>query len=139
MFRGEVAGIDVDLRLFETLAGFEKANVLSVVFRIISRRFTATPSSVHDQMIRGYAALLRQLIVGQLLNFVVEWLLGSSGEAVGADLGLRRALVMVICTCAVEQPRQQLLKRLLTQFGDKLFIRTSPLLYQEGRLAIQTL
>ncbi|KAL2019823.1 hypothetical protein VTK56DRAFT_9174 [Thermocarpiscus australiensis] len=60
---------------------------------------------------------------------LVEWLTGSSGAGLGDGVGIRRAVLAVI-----SQHRDDLvavLEKSLSQFGDQLYIKHSPMLQQE--------
>jgi telomere length regulation protein len=61
---------------------------------------------------------------------LVEWLTGSSGAGLGEGVGIRRAVMAVI-----SQDRDDLvavLEKSMSQFGDQLYIKHSPMLQQEG-------
>lgn len=62
---------------------------------------------------------------------LVEWLTGPSGAGLGEGVAIRRAVLAVI-----SQHKDELvvvLEKSLGQFGDKLYIKHSPMLQQEGR------
>lgn len=61
---------------------------------------------------------------------MLEWLTGSSAAGLGEGVGIRRAVLAV-----VSQHRDDIvavLEKSLSQFGDQLYIKHSPLLQQEG-------
>lgn len=64
------------------------------------------------------------------LSYLVEWLTGSSGAGLGDSIGIRRAVVAV-----VSQDRDSIvsvLEKSISQFGDQLYVKHSPMLQQEG-------
>lgn len=72
-----------------------------------------------------------------LRNHLVVWLTGSSGAGLGDAVGIRRAVV-----CAVSQDKDTIaavLEKSLSQFGDELYIKHSPILQQEGTYLIPVL
>lgn len=67
----------------------------------------------------------------------MEWLTGSSEAGLGEGVGIRRAAVAV-----VSQDREDLVtvfEKSLSQFGDQLYIKHSPMLQQEGEFHGQRL
>lgn len=65
-----------------------------------------------------------------LRRHLVEWLTSSSGAGLGEGVGIRRAVLAV-----VSQQKDDIvavLEKSLSQFGDQLYIKHSPVLQQEG-------
>ncbi|KAK4240795.1 telomere length regulation protein-domain-containing protein [Achaetomium macrosporum] len=65
---------------------------------------------------------------------LLEWLTGSSGAGLGEGVGIRRAVMAVI-----SQNRDDLvtvLEKSLSQFGDQLYIKYSPVLQQEAHAQV---
>ena len=63
-------------------------------------------------------------------GFVVAWLTSSSGAGIGWSIGIRRAVL-----AALAEDKESIitvLEKSLSQFGDQLYIRHSPILQQEG-------
>jgi telomere length regulation protein len=70
---------------------------------------------------------------------LVEWLVGSSGAGLGEGVGIRRAVLAVVSQ--EREPAVAVLDRSISQYGDQLYIKHSPMLQQEGksrRITVQT-
>ncbi|KAG7135670.1 hypothetical protein HYQ46_008872 [Verticillium longisporum] len=68
------------------------------------------------------------------MNHLVLWLTNSTGAGLGEAIGIRRAVVAVVgkdkeCT-------SQVLEKSLSQFGDQLYIKHSPMLQQEAHAQV---
>jgi telomere length regulation protein len=62
---------------------------------------------------------------------LVDWLTGSSGAGIGEGVAIRRAVIPV-----VSQNKDDIvavLEKSLSQFGESLYIKHSPMLQQEGQ------
>ncbi|KAG7121153.1 DNA replication checkpoint protein tel2 like [Verticillium longisporum] len=69
-----------------------------------------------------------------VMNHLVLWLTNSTGAGLGEAIGIRRAVVAVVgkdkeCT-------SQVLEKSLSQFGDQLYIKHSPMLQQEAHAQV---
>ena len=87
----------------------------------------------HDSaLVSGAAALLHLITFHNITyrEFLLEWLTSSSGGGVGMSIAVRRAVVAVIAKH--KPPFQQLFEKCLNQFADKLWIKHTPVLRQEG-------
>jgi telomere length regulation protein len=117
--------------LFEHLAIFEKIKILTSILLLMNKRFLTTPKPAQQRVIGGLAHLLK-VIIGEnvrLLDYLVDWLAGVSGGSVGFELAVRRAVIATLSTFGDYQ--EQALKKLMIQFGDKLYIQHAPILNQE--------
>lgn len=63
-------------------------------------------------------------------DLAVDWLISPNGGGVGEPIGIRRALVCVLSKGEVVL--KGLLEKSLGQFGDKIWIRHTPIMRQEG-------
>lgn len=128
------------LNVLSILPDHDKRTYLTSLLRILSTQKLNTiyiPSDPdwwkHDSDLVSGAAALLQAITSQdetFREFLLEWLTSSSGGAVGESIGIRRAIIPVIA-----QDRLafiQLFEKSLQQFSDKLWIKHTPVLRQEG-------
>lgn len=63
-------------------------------------------------------------------DLAVDWLVSPNGGGVGEPIGIRRALVCVLSKDEVVL--KGMLEKSLGQFGDKIWIRHTPIMRQEG-------
>lgn len=63
-------------------------------------------------------------------DLAVDWLVSPNGGGVGEPIGIRRALVCVLSKGEVVL--KGLLEKSLGQFGDKIWIKHTPIMRQEG-------
>lgn len=85
-----------------------------------------------SEIVGGVAAFLEKLIVPdeELPTIIQDWLLSSSGGGVGEPLALRRAIITVISKDTLVF--REVFRKSLQQFADKLWIKHTPILRQEG-------
>lgn len=78
------------------------------------------------------AALLSGIIASDndFRDLAADWLVSPNGGGVGEPIGIRRALVVVLSRD--EMVLKELLERSFGQFGDKIWIRHTPIMRQEG-------
>ncbi|CRK26708.1 hypothetical protein BN1723_013881 [Verticillium longisporum] len=88
------------------------------------------------QKISAAAGVLGKLVANNesRMNHLVLWLTNSTGAGLGEAIGIRRAVVAVVgkdkeCT-------SQVLEKSLSQFGDQLYIKHSPMLQQEAHAQV---
>lgn len=148
ILRGQEAGLETGIRLFGSQQAFEKPRVLTVVLRLMSTRLTSVPSSGHGRLTQGMASVIQRLIQEEksLFDYLIDWLTSTSSGGVGAELGVRRAILAVlfdgnrVSQNSIDERKpnigygEQVLKRLVDQFGDTIFIQHSPILNQESEL-----
>lgn len=109
---------------------------------MLSRRHltSAAPSSEFDPKwwvedvpkISQIAGLLNDIIGSNedFRDLAVDWLVSPNGGGVGEPIGIRRALVCVLSKGEVVL--KGMLEKSLGQFGDKIWIRHTPIMRQEG-------
>ncbi|MCJ1437057.1 telomere binding protein [Xylographa pallens] len=112
------------------LASYEQKNILYTVIRLITER---NPSVTQKSgFIGGLAASIDALITDKtyLHEALVDWLTGNSMNRFNIGIHSRRAVLAAL------SPHPDLVKtalqKLLHDFGDKLYIKHTPLLQQEG-------
>lgn len=80
------------------------------------------------------AGLLHGIIANdeEFRDLAVDWLVSSNGGGVGEPIGIRRALAVVLAKD--QMVLKGLLEKSFVQFGDKIWIRHTPIMRQEGWL-----
>ncbi|MCJ1465899.1 telomere binding protein [Pseudocyphellaria aurata] len=127
------------VNLVQNLGVHEQRSFLHSLLRILSKRHLENTSGGHPyekqqdnkKALGGTAALISKLVQDSevLQDGLVDWLTGVSGDAVGQDFNVRRAVVAAL---AHDQARiLHVLNKSLELFGDKLSIRHTPMLHQE--------
>lgn len=87
----------------------------------------------HDEAkVAGAAALLEKIVLhdDDYRSLVLEWLTSSSGGGIGEPIALRRAIMAVLAHEGLAF--RGLFEKLLQQFADKLWIKHTPIMRQEG-------
>lgn len=127
--------------LISGLPHLEQRKVIYAVLKISTDLYlnhldTTEPSSGQD-VISAIAGLIDSFVgadTGQRNN-LITWLISSTGAGMGENIGIRRAVIAVLA-----QNRDDIVhvfEKGLSQFGDQLYIKHSPMLQQEGMLCIQ--
>lgn len=143
--------------LMAKLSAHEQKTLLYSIIRISSQHHLPMEGPSRDsgregqgKAIGGVAALIRAIVgnVPTLQDDLVEWLVGVSADAVGQVHNAHRAVIAALSSIpsvyldSVLQYLQLLnhlpeqvtkaLQKGLTLFGDKLYIKHTPTLHQEG-------
>ncbi|KZF26020.1 hypothetical protein L228DRAFT_279274 [Xylona heveae TC161] len=126
--------------LISHLPQHQQRNILYTLCRIISR---SIPHSAQNSIstsgqegskksISGCAALITEIIAGNshLCEDVIGYLIGLAGGGAGEPVGIRRVLISALSSD--EDAMQTLLDKSMQQFGDKLYIKHTPTLYQDA-------
>lgn len=142
----------------ERLSANEQKTLLFSIIRILSEMQLSTDGPTQDlrrvgqsTAIGGVAALIKAILddVQILQDFLVEWLVGVSADAVGYVHITHRAVTVALSSIPGEYLNLELqyfiplnrlpeqatkaLQKGLTLFGDKLYIKHTPILHQEGQ------
>ena len=139
------------------LSPHEQKTLLFSIIRILSEMHLSTDGPTQDlrrvgqsKAIGGVAALIRAIVEDDqvLQDFLVEWLVGVFADAVGYVHIAHRAVTAALSSIAGEYlisptifiplnrlPEQatKALQKGLALFGDKIYIKHTPILHQEGR------
>ena len=115
----------------------EQRKVLDAVLKLFSAghldRLGRCEAEETKPLISAVASALNGILnsVDNGKRHLVEWLVGSSGAGLGEGVGIRRAVMAVIS----QEPENltAVLEKSLSQFGDQLYIKHSPMLQQEGQ------
>lgn len=142
--------------LIQNLGAHEQRTVLHSILRNLSERHLGdTRSEIHDEKqqdcskaLGGAAALISNLVENNeiLKDGLADWLTGISGDDIGMELNIRRAVVSALANDhgellieTIDLPAYIFLDRMLSvykksleSFGDKLSITYTPILRQEG-------
>ncbi|KAL9102760.1 MAG: hypothetical protein Q9163_002122 [Psora crenata] len=124
---GEESVVQQCRAIMQDLHGHEQKTLLYSLIRALSNQ------QVDDKLkhLRGAAAVISALSadVPSLQSQLIQWLTGSSPEAVGHSHATRRTVVLSLA------PSLNLIKdalwKALGLFSDKLFIKHAPILHQE--------
>ncbi|KAK3335755.1 telomere length regulation protein-domain-containing protein [Cercophora scortea] len=121
--------------LLNNLPQMEQRRVMFSVLKILSDEYLDSLGlceSEESQTLVSAAAGALQSIVGMhenRRNHLLEWLTSSSGAGLGEGVSIRRAVMAVI-----SQDKDNIVKvveKSISQFGDQLYIKHSPILQQE--------
>lgn len=123
--------------LLSNLPPTEQRKVLFSILKLFSSKYLDRlghcDSEESKPIVSAVAGAIKS-IIGEstsLKNYLVEWLTSSSGAGLGEGVGIRRTVLAV-----VSQNRDDIvavLEKSLSQFGDQLYIKHSPMLQQEGQ------
>ncbi|MCJ1283700.1 telomere binding protein [Xylographa opegraphella] len=134
VFSSAIAGQRQDLEMLRVLlydlASHEQKNVLYTVIRLITERDSCITSKYG--FVGGLAALIDALVTDKtyLHEALVDWLGAKSMNGLKISIRSRRAVLAAL------SPHAELVKtalqKLLNDFGDKLYIKHTPVSQQEG-------
>ncbi|KAK4659258.1 telomere binding protein [Podospora pseudocomata] len=126
--------------LLSNLPPTEQRKVLFSILKLFSSeyldRLGHCDSEESKPIVSAVAGAIKS-IIGEstsLKNYLVEWLTSSSGAGLGEGVGIRRTVLAVI-----SQNRDDIvavLEKSLSQFGDQLYIKHSPMLQQEAHAEV---
>lgn len=124
-------------RLLDGLPSTEQRKVLFSVLKLLSAdyldRLGLCESIESSTPISAVAGSISSIIRGAQARrtHLAEWLTSSSGAGLGEGVGIRRAVLAVVSQD--KDAMVEVLERSISQFGDQLYIKHSPILQQEGR------
>ncbi|KAL2200082.1 telomere length regulation protein-domain-containing protein [Corynascus similis CBS 632.67] len=126
--------------LLRNLPQTEQRKVLYTVLKLLSAdyldRLGRCVSEESGLRISSVAGVLQKILGSNQSGRrdLVEWLTAASGAGIGESVGIRRAVMAI-----VSQDRDDLvtvLEKSLSQFGDQLYIKHSPMLQQEAHVQV---
>lgn len=126
--------------LFDGLPNLDQRKVLLSVLNFLSGTYLnrlGRCDSPASGAIVGSAAAVIAAIVGNSdskITHLTSWLTSSSGAGLGDGVGIRRAVIAVVA-----QSRDRIvgvLEKSISQFGDQLYIKHSPMLQQEAHAQV---
>ncbi|KAI9811374.1 MAG: telomere binding protein [Pycnora praestabilis] len=125
--------------LLSRLMGYDQRKFLSSILRIIPKRHLKSSSALNDSLtwredskaIGAAAALLNAIVdeLPPLRDELGSWLTSNAGGGVGEDINIRRVVVTSLSRDEVRL--QDILEKSMQHFGDKLYIKHTPVLHQE--------
>ena len=143
--------------LIKNMGVQEQKTSLYSLLRILSKhRLPSSTETLSDDeqqdqtiILRGAAALIWFLVKDSdiLKDALISWLTGGSGDGIGQEKAIRRAVIAALSddhgreftwVVKVHADRQTLARmislfnKILELFGDKLFIKHTPMLHQQG-------
>ncbi len=122
--------------LLDKLPGTEQKKLLFIIIRLLSGshldRLGRCDSEKNSNIISSVAGAIQSIVGASVIRrgHLMTWLTSSSGAGIGEGIGIRRAVIAV-----VSQDRESVytvLEQSMSQFGDQLYIKHSPVLQQEG-------
>ncbi|KAL9949043.1 telomere binding protein [Verticillium nonalfalfae] len=137
---GPDASANAFVRLFGHFSQLEQKRMLYAVVKYLAdthlNPLGSSGSPEARKKISAAAGVLGKLVANNdsRMNHLVSWLTNSTGAGLGEAIGIRRAVVAVVgndkeCT-------SQVLEKSLSQFGDQLYIKHSPMLQQEAHAQV---
>lgn len=145
------------LSLIKNLGAQEQKTFLYSLLRILSKHrlssFTGNLSDdeqqEHTRILCGAGALIWCLVKDSdiLKDALISWLIGVSGDGIAQEKAIRRAVIAALSidhgrelnwVVKAHADRQALARmivlfnKILNLFGDKLFIKHTPMLHQQG-------
>lgn len=127
-------------KLVLSLPAHDKRLYLNSLLQVISKRHFQQINLDYEEewwkrdstVVSGSASLLDKFILNDddFRSLSMEWLTSTTGGGVGEPVALRRAIMAVIATD--ELAFRELFEKAMRQFSDKLWIRHTPIMRQEG-------
>lgn len=107
------------------------SSILKSLSNLYLNRVDASPSSGGSQIISATAGIINSLVVGDARHtaHLISWLTSATGAGLGDAIGIRRAVLAVLA--ADKDNIVTVFEKSLSQFGDYLYIRHTPMLQQE--------
>ncbi|KAM0332389.1 hypothetical protein ACHAQA_002668 [Verticillium albo-atrum] len=128
------------VRLFGHLSQLEQKRLLYAVIKYLAdshlNKLGSSESPEASQKVSAAAGILEKLVASSesRKNHLVLWLTNSTGAGLGEAIGIRRAIVAVLGKD--KECISQVLEKSLSQFGDQLYIKHSPVLQQEAHAQV---
>jgi telomere length regulation protein len=130
------------LDLLGSLPSTEQRNVLYAILKIASKEYFSLETTTEANSKWWQSDMAAISAVAQLVNLVVDhndgrkqhlvsWLM-ASGAGIGEGVAIRRATVAVLARD--KSTMELMLEKNLQQLGDKLYIRHTPIMQQEGQI-----
>lgn len=128
-------------RLLSNISNIEQRNIVYSILKLLGTDYLSASITTEDNadwwrsdatMVSAAASLITLLISqsDSRKAHLISWLTSSSGAGVGEGIAIRRAAVAAIA--ASKSDIESVLEKSLSQFGDKLYIKHTPTLQQEG-------
>ena len=124
--------------LLDGLPQTEQRKVLFSILKFFSsdylNRLGRCEGDNSKPIVSAVAGALSSIVSGMSngRKHLVEWLTNSSGAGIGEEVGIRRAVLAVVAQ--EKEGIVAVVEKSISQFGDQLYIKHSPMLQQEGKL-----
>lgn len=121
--------------MFDNLPHSEQRTVLFSLLKVLSELYlnSLDSSDIYQEkaIISAVAGVIRELVTNKpkYAALLVTWLTSATGAGIGDTVGVRRAILAVLAS-----DRDSIInvfEKSLSQFGDFLYIRHTPMLQQE--------
>lgn len=123
-------------KLFGSLANTEQRTLLFSIVKVIAdthlNSLNGSNPSADQPKISAAAGIIKSLVADDTkhLSHLVSWLTGATGAGLGDTIAIRRAVLAVLSSD--RDSIATVFEKSLSQFGDYLYIRHTPILQQEG-------
>lgn len=128
-------------KLLNTMPSSDQRNFVKSVLKVASKDYLSSAITTEDNSewwksdtvtVSAAAALVNFLTVDENIRkgYLISWLTSSSGAGIGDGVAIRRAIVASLTR--EKRDIETVLDKALQQFGDKLYIKHTPTLQQEG-------
>ena len=156
LLAGDGSRLNIYGDLIKSGTANEQRNIIFSLIRILSRRLDPVDIDQLDnyerdrrkKLLAGAAALLSGLIRGndRFRDLLIQWVTGTAAIGVGQGITIHRAVIAALAqdqrthlrllstldvNTSVESMKE-IFQRTLGQFGDRLYIKHTPILQQEG-------
>lgn len=143
MILGDVKYLIHFEKLLDSLSNIEQRRVLYAILKLLSAEYLSAAVTTEDtptwwqsdaSVVSAAAGLIALLVSKSECRKtqLISWLTSSSGAGVGEGIAIRRAALVAIA--ANKSDVESVLDKSLQQFGDKLYIKHTPTLQQEGMI-----
>lgn len=108
-------------------------SILKIIADIHLNSLNGNNSSEEQTLISAAAGIIKSLVADdtKYLSHLVTWLTSANGAGLGDTIGIRRAVLAVLSSD--RDSIATVFEKSLSQFGDYLYIRHTPVLQQEGK------
>ncbi|KAI1866479.1 hypothetical protein JX265_007780 [Neoarthrinium moseri] len=128
----------VFIQLLDALPQTDQRKVLTILLKLLSSYIPveSDPSTEDYPLIWAAAGVLKVAIGSSPLrkDHLITWLTDATGAGIGESYSIRRAAVAVIGSD--KEAITTVVEKSLSQFGDQLYIRHSPILQQEAHAQV---
>ena len=144
MLLGRIEHPNKFLKLLGVLPSFEQRNVIFAALKYLSKEHLSAAVTSEDNaqwwladagIISAAAGLISLMVANDELRRLqlINWLTDSSGAGSGDGIAIRRAVIVTLAENKADI--ETVFEKSLQQFGDRLYIRHSPTLQQEGLIS----
>ena len=129
-------------RVLNAMPAYEQKSFITSTIRLLNKGHLLAHENTtgsewwksNSNSVAAVAGYLQSMIQGNAsrVDMLVSWLTSLNGSGVGESVAIRRSVVAVV---AKDRHRiEQVLEKIMHQFGDHLYIKHTPSLQQEGKI-----